>query len=324
LTIKNKWLRQVSVALILALVLSLISCGRENGTTGEERTTEKPTSKISVEDASFLSVPADFSGKDFTEKHRGEGSALRSRFDLGTSRQLSGECTVVLFFISDDESRWEKDAVLSFTERIVIPALSYLENEAQKFGLSLSFSVKRYAAGLSPQIDPVYHGTVNRDLRLSGSTKDIPRQMASLLGYGDEMELRRAMIRQWNANESIFPIMLLNKSGTAYARPQISGEVVDHWEHVVLFADGLQDPEGLWKIHSDRSAATAHEILHLFGAEDFYVPEERLLWAEKHYREDIMLLDSYRIEKLSVGKVTAYQLGWIDQPPEEMNEIPWQ
>ena len=71
------------------------------------------------------------------------------------------------------------------------------------------------------------------------------------------------------------------------------------------------------------SATITHEILHLFGAEDYYKPYDRLVLAEKYYINDIMLLDSYRLSRLDIGTYIGYCIGWTDQIPEICYNEKW-
>ena len=72
-----------------------------------------------------------------------------------------------------------------------------------------------------------------------------------------------------------------------------------------------------------RASTVAHEILHLFGAEDYYIDDERRALAERHFLDDIMLMDTHRLSGLSVAEATAYSVGWTDQIPEVCRYDDW-
>lgn len=86
----------------------------------------------------------------------------------------------------------------------------------------------------------------------------------------------------------------LNVDGRSFAR---SGS---QKEHVVFYME--------------RDAGTVrHELLHLYGAEDFYFHEEVEAAAETHFANSVMLnSNSYSV----TDPFTAYLVGWVDEPDE--------
>lgn len=267
-------------------------------------------SAIQVEDCTELTTDGVY--EPFEYKYASD--SYRLAFGIGTCYNFSGKQTVVLFFVDDDESSWSKEDVLKFTNSKVLPSLDFLEKQAKEWGVELSFEVKRFSTPLSDGTKFVYEGCVNKNLDATGSTKDLPEQMSKILGYKNEIEFFNVMMDEYQSN-SVIPIMLLNKDGTAYARKQLVGGDMGHIEHAVVFADGLGDINGSWRYVAHREATIAHEILHLFGAEDYYINPKRLELAEEHYIDDIMLLDTYDISRLKVGEMTAYYVGWTDEAP---------
>ena len=196
------------------------------------------------------------------------------------------------------------------TRTQVLPALDFLQKQAAQWDVELSFCVKRYATALSGGMQFTYAGSVIRDLSISGSTKDLPLQVANILGCPDEMDLL-VSLRLTYGTDLIIPLMLVNKSGTSYARKQLTEGIFGHMEHAVIFSNSTSTFTG-----SGRDVSTvAHETLHLFGADDFYYPQARLQLAERYYIDDIMLLDTRDMDRLKVDAATAYYIGWTDSVP---------
>lgn len=68
----------------------------------------------------------------------------------------------------------------------------------------------------------------------------------------------------------------------------------------------------------ERPAVFAHEVLHLFGAEDLYKPMARKAFSEVNYSSDIMLHNDRLLETMTIDAYTRYLIGWSDIPPAEL------
>lgn len=244
---------------------------------------------------------------------------LRPAYELANCRKLAGTPVVVLIFLDDNESRWEKDEVLAFTEEHVLVGLDYLEKNAQKWGVELDFVVESYATSLSGY-EIKYEGTVNPNLHNGGSTKDVLDHAAADIGCKDNWELYSYYKSQYPNDDIIF-LNFLNKPGISYTRNAISAGYLEYTEHCVLFADLL----GGSSVRKDGSRAStiAHEILHLFGAEDYYVTLSREILANQAYPHDIMLWQYERIRENTLGDCTAYSVGWTDEAPAVCYDDRW-
>lgn len=303
-----KCIKRCLVLLLALCTLCPVGCGVDHA----------PRSAVAVEDCGPLLC--DGAGVTITNDNKIE--EYRSRYGLGTCHTLSGEQTVVLFFVDDAESYWTEAEVRDFTELRVIPALEFLSEQAAIWGIELSFTVKRYSTPLSEGLSLLYDGEVIQDFNRYGSTKDLPEQCAAIFGFENEIDFLAALTEE-HGNENLIPLMLLSKDGTAIARPQLSEQIVDHMEHAILFTDRLTERENSWRYSRSRIATIAHEILHLFGAEDYYLTEGRLSLAERYYPDDIMLLDTYDVSVLKIREMTAYAIGWSEEVPELCYEAEW-
>ena len=89
-------------------------------------------------------------------------------------------------------------------------------------------------------------------------------------------------------------------------------------EHCIVFSRDLNSaqngPDG-WQ-----AAVIAHELLHLYGAEDFYVSSSRKILAKIYYPNDIMLSASYDIDTNTIDSATAFYIGWLDIVPNVLNK----
>ena len=231
---------------------------------------------------------------------------FREKYGMGTCHTLSGSA----------------EDVADFTEMRIFPALDFLKREAAAWGVELDFDIKRFSVPLSGGLRIKYTGVINRDLEVGGTTKDIPHQMASRLGCDSPLELLAALREEFQT-EYIIPVMLVQANGLSYTRNQYSEGIKDHMEHSVIFSDTWNSTTGQWRYTGKRSAAVAHHILCLFGAENFYSFDTREAIAEEYYPLDIMLMDYTSLYLLEVGDFTAYCVGWTDKMPAVCRRASW-
>lgn len=243
---------------------------------------------------------------------------LRSRegYSLGTNSELNGKIKVHLFFVDDDESSWDKKSVDQFTENQIMPGLDFLENEAKRYGKKLDFSVKRYSTAFNEGYTLKYNGTIKKSKENGSHTMDIPAHVAERLGYGDAAEMHDQLYEDNGHNEVVL-LFLINKDGRSFAYQQskeYDNPYINTLEYSVVFKRYHgKDPDYDKLTHA--AATVAHEILHTYGAPDFYSPEERKQLLLELYKEDIMMLDYLNIDEMNVGEYTAYAVGWRDKTP---------
>ena len=245
---------------------------------------------------------------------------LRPNYELANCRRLENTPVVVLLFIDDDESHWTYDEAVSFLDKQILPGLHYLEDNAQKWGVSLDFTIETYATSFGTYTLS-YDGTVNKNLLIGGSTKDVLDQAASDLGYDSNWDFYSYYKSIYPEDEIIF-LNFLNKSGKSYARHAISTGYLEYSEHCVIFADYLGSSPEMRKDGS-RAATIAHELLHLFGAEDYYDSQSREALANQYYPDDIMLWQYDKIEDNVIGDCTAFSVGWTDTIPKVCYDDKW-
>ena len=241
----------------------------------------------------------------------------RPNYLLGNCRNLKGNPLVVLLFIDDDESSWSAEEVKEYTNKYVKEGLTYLEDKAKEWGVELNFTIKSYS---TPHTNNTlrYEGSVIRDLRINGSSKDVLAQAAYDMGYSSNWELYSKFRTEHESNDDVIFLTFINKAGKSYTRHFISTGRTSYSEHCVLFSDYLEgDSFGC------RASTVAHELLHLFGAEDFYNGFREVLAYQK-YPKDIMLWMPTEAYENEIGDFTAYTIGWTDIIPQICyNEYWW-
>lgn len=291
---KKKYIRLLPrifalICLLVAAVLILANIGLKNDKVGSEiSTVERTISEI---------------------------NALRVDYDLGTCKQLRGDVSVILFFIKDYESSWTDNEISDFTEKEVIPGLDFLEDQAKKYGVDLELNIRQTHSNV------FYDGEVIEDINQNGNaTINVLYKAAKELGYSSDARMISELESTYGTE--VICITVFNKNGTSYALNPHRGSKTIIEEHCLIFAYDRDDvkhnyPKGA------QSSVVAHEILHLFGAEELYKNAERKALAQKYYPKDIMLSASFFLPLNNIGDATAFYVGWTDDAPAVLDEEGW-
>ena len=226
--------------------------------------------------------------------------------NAGSAKKLKGKTYSLLFFLSDAESEWsyiEKQRIL----QQITDAEIWLTKQAKKYNHSLKFE----------------HGFFGweQDIPFEGMPKGnrsgkedvfLTNKIIQKVGFRTQDQL----IAQVPA-ENLQLLFLFKRDGINYAFPfsQCLGEE--------FYVEGMSIYHQFDKDTPQCTSCIAHEMLHLFGAWDLYesfqttkAQEER---ARKIYPTSIMLKTSYNIEELSIDPVTAWRIGWAEEPPQGGN-----
>ncbi len=244
-----------------------------------------------------------------------DASLIRTDYDYGTCRNLSGNVSVVLFYIDDFESQWTQEETAIFTKNEVLPGLAFLEKEAKRYGVDLSFTVARTYSSV------FYRDEVILDVKSTGlATTDVLKKAASSLRYSSDRKMLEAFRSEFGTDEVVC-FTIFNKNGTSYAINPKRESSTQAEEHCIVFAYDLSsdrnDPTG------SQASIVAHEMLHLYGAEDFYANASRKALAKKFYPSDIMLGANYEIRTNRIGEATAFYIGWTDEIPKPLYAQEW-
>lgn len=258
-----------------------------------------------------------------TEVSSGIPANTRRSFNAGNCRQLEGKPFVLFIFLDDDVSCWNEEMVLKYLDTLCEPALDFMEDNARYYGTQLDFQYGYYATYGHPHRPVKYNGVI--DTFNEGTTsKDILDQAAAALGF-DSKEHMHERLTDYSGQDQIAYVVMLNKGGRSYsqcysqaASQAAASNTADYQlEYSVIYA-------GFTDISYDSASDTVcHEMLHLFGAEDYYYPESRQALAQKVYPKDIMLCAMSDLQYFELGEYTAYTLGWLDEAPEICLDPAW-
>lgn len=196
--------------------------------------------------------------------------------DMGTCLKFCGRAAFLCVFVTDDESTWtdaEKDAAkLEFDK-----AADIISSEAARYGGEAE-AVFSYAEGTVGD----YNDAFWLDLLLEDA------------GYKSESWAREKVSRDaLAANGAV--VLCYNSKDRSNA-------------HVGLAQSDVERVN----LYECDSYTFVHEALHLFGAVDFYYPDEVKEMSERILGDSIM-----REDVATVDSFTAYLVGWTDQMSDE-------
>lgn len=235
----------------------------------------------------------------------------------GTCQMLKGKICIVFIYLNDSESSWSAYDVAS-VKPYLIEAQKYLIKQAKQRNLVLSFLNTHFKQ--NPQGIPLtYHGKIGS---LDGSNNhkhstDIFDQAARALNFSSVAALHRAIQKDSGCQQVAYQI-LVNKSGRSYALRDAVDDGYEYIEYSVMFRN---HPEG--SRLQNGASAYAHELLHLFGAEDLYIIPFREQYAKRYYPNEIMYAVFPSIARSKISPITAYSIGWSDDMPPVMTDARW-
>lgn len=192
---------------------------------------------------------------------------------LGSCSTLTGRVRMAVVFVTLPDGPWSADERAAMKAEVA-SAVSTLEDEAAAYGARLTMELTYYNA--SAEVPPV----------LNDSEEWADSMMHESNGLPDRYDESG-----WRDMPALF---LLNIDGRAFAHSEYSTEQA---EYAILFSD------------SD-AGTIRHELLHLYGASDYYVHDTVEAAARECFPDSIML--SSDAENRTEG-LTAYIIGWTDQ-----------
>lgn len=199
---------------------------------------------------------------------------LLDRIGLGNCLELRGKVALVTIFVDEPGAIWDEEG----TKRGMTAAFrceQVLEEAAKSYRVELDLQPMFLTASVPSHVGEVDYATwTAAALKSAGLDGDTAAQ---------------SICAQTGAREAAF-MLCVNRTGRAYTI-----NYTDHigTEHSVLFSD---------------FGGFAHELLHQFGAADFYYPAEMRTIFLEHFTESIMLA----AESTTVDHLTAYMVGWLD------------
>jgi hypothetical protein len=230
---------------------------------------------------------------------------------------LLGRVVLISAFIGRDGRRWQASEIRSSLNEVTRAAI-WIERQAVRHSASLHIEMARLfleAEDLAPAGPQEFGFGYQGDELVPGGPGLVVDELSSLsraagqLGFRDASVMFDAIGRRIDA-DAVAWIVHPMRSGLSFAVRESDG----HLQGVSIavcyprysdFSSRLKGPVGT------DPATVAHEILHLFGAEDKYgLPLENGPRPGVTSR-DVMRLDSPRLSQLRIDGLTASEIGWV-------------
>lgn len=224
----------------------------------------------------------------------------------GSAKSLEGNIYVLTCYVT--ETQWSDEEVEAYN-KMLLEAEDWLVEQAGNYGKDVFFM--NGIAGLDTPLlfDNIVSGTGSGDEPVDLVSKLMPR-----IGYKNGLEFAK-WVKTYMKCDGCLVLMIANKPGRGYSmayKDSYSKEMY-YLEGTILytsFEDGMPNC----------SACIAHEMCHLFGAEDLYATflqtEENEARARELFPDDIMLRVSYDINTLKIDWLT----GWLIGLTEDMED----
>ena len=212
---------------------------------------------------------------------------LANRNEGGVKR-LAGDVVVVVFFVNDAESKWTE-----------FDKLRYKTNQEEAFRFIVSSAKKR---GVRLKMRIAYgETTVNLECE-PNNYSDWSKKVIQNHKFGNVLQYQNGYKKHFGCDEA--PVFFVfNKKFRSCA--------------VSVDSDTRGCDELSMISSSDRPSVIAHELLHQFGANDFYYIDEIKSFMKERRYHSIMGPD----QDMYIDSLTAYLIGWTDEISSTAVEI---
>ena len=236
----------------------------------------------------------------------------------GNYKKLKQDFFMLFIFMDDDESSWDQNSIYEYWNTNIKSATSFIEKWGKHYGYDITIH-KGYYSTHSCKFNVRYKGKACADLFKSSAGNDHMKQAISCLGFSSLSALHEKMVK-FSKQTQVAYAVIFNKPGIAFCTSNAEQVDGNDFRYAILF-------EIYPGVSGGTDSAIAHEILHLFGAEDYYDPykkyPKRLKMAKELCPNDIMLNAYVNIDYNVIDEFTAYSVGWLDKIPEKYNHEDW-
>ncbi len=247
-------------------------------------------------------------------KGKNQSDETRRAYNVGSCYNMQEDLCYYIIFIDDLESQWTTEERDIFINKKFLPSMTYLSQQSSEYNVEIITDYKTCEENV------VYNGILDAETRENGGQYNILTQVAKSMGYDSHWEMTHSLKKELNVKQVAY-LIAVNKEGRSYKHTPPYGPFEKPTEFCIFFSQSIG--------YSDTTcySTIGHEILHLFGAEDYYISSgeypERSKLATELYPDDIMFATANDINDKSIGAYTAYSVGWTDTLPIECDTENW-
>ncbi len=221
--------------------------------------------------------------------------------DTGCSLQLKGKVVLITFLVNDGESSWDSESEEA--------AVKMLKAVSTKLMADSKLNKKQFQVAYAYcQVSLPY--IVNRS-----NSKTCIKDVLRLFGY-DSIHAYQKHYEDKFSRDDTAVTLLFNKDFRSYA---LSSEKSDFSDKPSINSDEYSIVSFDKNDSLDSERSFLHELLHQFGAIDYYYPEYLKIKAQKIFPDSIMNGGS------TIDDLTRYIIGWDNELSESakkfLNEI---
>ena len=221
----------------------------------------------------------------------------------GSAKVLDGKIFVLTCYVS--ETGWIDSQVEEYNS-LLLEAEEWLVKQAKAYGKEVSFV--NATAGLDK---PLLFDEIVSGNGVGDEPVDLVSKVMKKMGYNNGIEYIEWLNDTIDCDEGLV-LIVANKPGRGYSMAY--KDTYDPW---MYYLEGTMLYTSYEEGVPDCAAGIAHEMCHLFGAEDLYATfvqtAENEARARELFPDDIMLRVSYDINELKIDKLTAWLIGLTDE-----------
>ncbi|MBQ3185655.1 MAG: hypothetical protein IJH43_02445 [Mogibacterium sp.] len=280
--------RFVALLMITSVVFTITGCASDPGVTSvpdsiydssaeDWETADYETVEETVEENDFDISYADGDTMN-TYPEYSEHCYMSSR-DYGTSRKLTGNIKLLLVFVNDSTSTWSEDEISQFFTGVYRDC-DYLVEQAGEWGTYLHFDYGYFNVNVPQDQEGRWFDYLMEDFFYQAD-----HDLEALQNYYEN---------EFNVSDAPL-LFVFNREGRSCS---YVGSRENCWktEYPMYYAKSMADEYSI-----------THELMHLYGASDYYYPVIAKETAEKYFHDSTMLIGGREVDDL-----TAYIIGWTD------------
>lgn len=241
-----------------------------------------------------------------------EDSGLKPGQNEGSAKRLTGKCLVINLFIDDAVSKWSDDEIEGALT-LVNASTDFISSQAEAYGVDLSLDVTDERSSVyiktSRNITTSMDDYLWMELLFADTTYRTLEGCASSYFDLDEYDNWCVMLH-------------INKKGRSYAIA-CNSSYYDYNIYLSERAVMYYSTDDSYTYYSV-AGTYAHELLHLFGADDLYdnfISSDAAEALDHFYPNAIMSVVGNDMDMYGICPYTAYLIGWIDDIPEPFDRL---